>query len=108
MNLPHDQLDARIIACLSDGEAVNYVREQIQRTKRWLQERPSPVDVAVSSLEWQSWFRRMLIDYGRAMGRLEALQAFGKLVVEEFKCLHKELLGVMLRTSADAELGVPK
>jgi hypothetical protein len=63
------------------------------------------VTLAISATQWQTGFRRMMIDYGRALGRLEMALALAKVTPEMFKLLQAELRGALLWTVADAEMG---
>jgi len=105
-------LDPREVqSFVTPEQALNYARDQIRAVRDHLANMPPPptqvlghVNTELSQIEagaaYLSWHNRMLITYGRAVGTIATIQAFGHCSVAEFQELKKELIAVTVRREA--------
>lgn len=100
-------MDPRVTEHLkTNEEAVNYVDEFAKKVSRYMKEMPGPQTARLNAMAYVKWERRMLITYGRGVGALEALQAFGIIYISQFKTLKNKLMGAMLPRTASVQMGV--
>jgi hypothetical protein len=111
MPIPSDTLivDPAVVGNLSSAEqASNYVSAKIEELRTLIRNEPPPKTAQVNCFEYIRWERRVLITHGQAVGALQALQAFGHISVPQFKVLKDKIIGVMLRKTADVQMGQEK
>jgi hypothetical protein len=89
----------------SPEEATNYIHERIDAVRQQMQRNPGPPTDELTSVEYLKWERRFLIEYGRAIGALQALQAFSKITIPMFEQMKNSLMGALLVRTADVQMG---
>ena len=85
-------------------QAINYITERISSVRQMMAKQPPPATDNLTSLEYLRWERRFLMEYGRAIGALQGIQAFGHIDFYTFEQLKNQLLGTMLRRTSDVQM----
>lgn len=87
-------------------EARNYVVAMIEEVAAQIRADPGPPTNEITTLAFFAWKDRLMLTYGRTVGRMEALQVFGVIDGTVYRLLRDQLLATMLHKSTEAALGI--
>ena len=87
-------------------QAMNFVEHKIAVWVDWTLKKPPPPTDELTSREYIIWERRMMMSYGEIVGAMQALQAFGKISMEQFKQLKLRVIAATVRKAGAVQMGV--
>lgn len=87
-------------------QAVNFVEHKIKVWVDWTLTKPPPPTDDLTSRAYLIWERRHLIAYGEIIGAMQALQAFNKISIKQFKVLKLKVIAATVRKAGAVQMGV--